>query len=134
MIPKMLREIRSYVPLPIEEVTWDGNHLGLGGTGWGLGVLAPWRILRDGLMEKGSCDVLDTPAERLGLLGRQVVAAALREGAIDPHFELDDGSVLEVFSDSTLEPWIFVLGEGAERVVYPAAPSAPSMYREEKEP
>ena len=71
------------------------------GDGWGLTVTCPWRTSRgDTWLSWSTPDAADKVWDLIGL---RLVAARTR--GRDASFDLSDGSALEVFSDTDLDPW-----------------------------
>ncbi len=95
------------LPLGLTAVEWDGTTLVVGGEGWHLTVMSPWRITRHGALlasyETPPADPAVMSLQGCGVLGVNVQASL---SPIDPALVLDDGRVLEVFGTSTLEPWV----------------------------
>lgn len=101
------------LPLSIDDVEWDDTVLRIGGRGWSLVILSPWRVVRAGRMAIG-CDQAEASAVRAALAGKFIDACV----AQSPHAPLDlalvlsSGAVLEVFSVHPLEPWSLRLPGG----------------------
>jgi hypothetical protein len=91
---------------PITDVEYADPALTANGDGWGLSVSCPWRLVRgdDLVLSWSTPDAADRVWDLIGL---RVVGARTR--GRDASFDLTDGSALEVFSDTDLDPWVLRL-------------------------
>lgn len=103
MIPPLTEAVAAAGPLLITEVEYADPVLTINGEGWGLTVTCPWRLVRgdDLVLSWSTPDAADTVWDLIGL---RLVGARTR--GRDASFDLSDGSALEVFSDTDLDPWV----------------------------
>ncbi|MCA9504486.1 MAG: hypothetical protein KC616_15455 [Myxococcales bacterium] len=123
MEPEFFLElIRRHLPLLIDRAEYSDENLSIGGREWSFNSTSPWRILAGKRLHVGSYED-DSYAPAAKLVGRQIVRVEAQgsRGSMDPSFELDDGSVLEVFSCHFLEPWILRLPDEPIVVASPSA-------------
>jgi hypothetical protein len=106
MTASLAESVQRVGPLEIVEVEYREPVLALSGSSWGLTAMCPWRVVREGGIEL-SWSTPDAEDRVWDLIGRRVVAA-VPQGR-DAAFTLSDGSVLEVFSDSDVDPWVLRL-------------------------
>ena len=105
-----LSSVRSYLPLAIKGVTWDGDSLILYGHEWSFTTSSAWRVMRNNKLLFACWD--DEVAAYLeSLIGASVVEVAwlLNEQPFDPSLVLSDNKKLDVFSSSSYEPWVLKL-------------------------
>jgi hypothetical protein len=106
MNPSLVAELAKVGPLTIAEVEVQDPILVVGGEGWALTAMCPWRVLRGDDLELSwsSPEVEDRAWE---LVGRQIVSAEVQ--GRDPVLRLSDGSALQLFSDTDTDPWVLRL-------------------------
>jgi len=123
MNPFWLKHISSSCPLKIERVDWNDPQLTIGGSGWGLNAMIPWRLLDPTKLIIGSGDEGFEAAIRK-LVGVSITdcLASRRELQIDPCFILSNGQQLEFFSTCTLDPWTMKLPKPPILVASPGDP------------
>jgi hypothetical protein len=105
--------VSRLLPLRVEEVDYNDPMVVLAGPHWSLSVACPWRLMRgDKLVtsygDEGAGEIL------AGLVGNEVVAlgpVASSRVLGDLQVSLGDGSVLDVFADTDLDPWVLRLPE-----------------------
>ncbi|MGN7919472.1 hypothetical protein [Lysobacter sp. 22409] len=110
------------LPLVARSVTYTDPCLLIHGHGWHLTLLTAWRVLETGKFLMGS-DEVDVPSLQSVLVGNMIVECRSQSSTagFDPALVFATGHVLEVFSVSALEPWIFSIdGVGP----FAASPSA----------
>ncbi|HEV7758263.1 MAG TPA: hypothetical protein VGO78_04720, partial [Acidimicrobiales bacterium] len=95
------------VPLLIGEATFTDPTLVLGGDGWSLAATCPWRVVDHDHGIEMSWSSSDAEDRVWDLVGVQITA--VRQHGSDPAFDLSTGRVLEVFSDTDLDPWVLRL-------------------------
>jgi hypothetical protein len=107
----MHEALSQMLPLRIEEVDYNDPMVVLSGTDWSLSVACPWRLMRDGRLatsygDEGAGEVL------AGLVGNEVVALGSADSSRVPgdiQVVLRNGTVLDVFADTDLDPWVLRL-------------------------
>ncbi len=125
MIETIINELKRYLPLPIEEVSWDGDILIISGQEWGLTTMSGWRVSKDDRVIFGC---YDRNKDLNQLLGLKILDIGVQENRlkIDPIFYLSNNRILEVFSTDTFEPWTFYFGK--PKLFYSATPADPHLF------
>jgi hypothetical protein len=106
MMNMFFKNVSQYLPLHIQEVSWDEVSLNLNGEGWYFNLNSVWRLTDGEKMLVGCYD--DRANEYVdNLVGLDVIdiypfSTPL---SIDPVLNLSNGLRLEVFSLQSLEPW-----------------------------
>ncbi len=98
----------SLLPVSVEEVEVDDPNVLLVGQNWSVAILCPWRLTRGGALIASSED-RDAEASLRQLVGALVVDVGAQSSSgvsDDPLFVFQDGSLLEIFSDTGLDPWV----------------------------
>jgi hypothetical protein len=95
------------VPLLIREATFADPTLVLSGDGWSLAATCPWRVVHHDHGIEISWSSSDAEDRVRGLVGVQITS--VRQRGNDPAFDLSNGRVLEVFSDTDVDPWVLRL-------------------------
>lgn len=102
----LIAKVAKQLPLRISTVEWTDPTLVLAGQGWSLSLTCPWRAVTP----QGSAFGWDSPDvedRAWDLIGAEVISVVRQaSGAFaDPAFVLSNGVILEVLSDSELDPW-----------------------------
>jgi hypothetical protein len=103
--------VRDAASGPIAEATFDGFNLSLGGGNWGFGSTSPWRIVEGGDLVAG-CGDPEAASEALkSIIGTSLVDVSAQSPSMrgDPVLVLSSGQQIEVFSDTQIDPWTFVI-------------------------
>lgn len=106
-------DVHARCPLRIREVSWDEVTLTVAGDGWSFSTVGAWRVSEGSLLKFGCWDE-NVDVQVLELVGLSILSV-VQQGfsiAVDPCFELSDGSRLEVFSTDTFEPWTMSFRDG----------------------
>jgi hypothetical protein len=98
--------VEQHGPLLIAEVEYADPVFTLNGDGWGLTLVCPWRLVR-GTDLVLSWSAPEAPDAVWDLIGRRITAVAPR--GRDVAFPLSDGTTLEVFCDTDVDPWVLRL-------------------------
>ena len=111
MIEKMIMEVKQYLPLKIEETTWDGTIFQMHGSKWNFVTLSAWRVstkdkINFGCYDKNSSQLIKD-LENIEILDLNFQNLM----KIDPVFLLSNGQKVEIFSTDTYEPWTFGVEE-----------------------
>lgn len=111
MIDRMRQAISEFLPLQVAEVDYNDPMVVLAGPGWSLSVACPWRLMKDDRLVTSFGD--DGAEENLEtLVGSEVVALRSVDCTRTPgdiHVAFADGTVLDVFADTDLDPWVLRL-------------------------
>lgn len=96
------------LPLEVSSVVYADPCLIINGPGWRLRLLTAWRVVDSGKFLLGS-DEVDAALLPAIFTGNKIVECRSQSSTVDfdPALVLATGHVLEVFSVSALEPWIF---------------------------
>lgn len=104
---------RPLLPLRVQTVEYNDPMVVIAGPGWSLSIACPWRLTRAGLLICAYGD--ENAASRMArLVGHDVTEVGPQgrhEVSRDPALALTDGYLLEVFSDTDLDPWVMRLPE-----------------------
>ncbi|WP_144436295.1 hypothetical protein [Lysobacter antibioticus] len=103
-------------------MTYTDPCLLIHGLGWHLRLLTAWRVLDTGKFLIGS-DEVDVPLLQSVLAGKTIVECRSQSSTagFDPALVFATGQVLEVFSVSAIEPWIFSIDGAGPFVASPSA-------------
>lgn len=123
MMSKILKNISSFLPLSVNTITWDDPTLMLRGSDWNFSTIGSWRIVTSHCVVCGCYDQ-DTSQVLLELQSTKIISLEIQSTQlpIDPVFTFSNGSKLEIFSTTYLEPWVLDFSSGT---VYVASPSDP---------
>ncbi|MDT0270747.1 hypothetical protein RM844_31200 [Streptomyces sp. DSM 44915] len=109
-----IAEISSHLPLSVESARQESEFLYLGGPNWRLRISGAWRLMRGThiLTSRDSEASGETSGAIGSLVGTCVVECRAQSAFhdIDIALVLDDGSVLETFSDYLYDTWLLTLG------------------------
>lgn len=110
MIEDLQQALESLLPLRIDGLEYHDPVLTLGGQGWALSLVCPWR-LQNGESNVTAWDEDDVGDASWDLVGHHLEAVTRRVAGNeeDPVFELSGGFRLEVFADTDLDPWVLRL-------------------------
>lgn len=114
MIHSMVATISSRLPLTVQRASWADPILTLGGSDWSFSSISSWRIgIAGGNVSKACADSSGVEDAVTKLVGQNVVQVKPQseEVPIDPVFVFTDGTILEVFSTDTYEPWTLRVGD-----------------------
>jgi len=102
----LLQDVVDFLPLAVLNTSWDGDTLTFGGSSWRFSARCEWRVLAKNQLQFSSISESGKMVER-GLVGLSVVGVQSQSIhlIIDPAFEFSDGSVIEIFSVDTMDPW-----------------------------
>lgn len=108
MISNGMRAISGKLPLEVSSLTYADPCLLIHGSGWHLRLLTAWRVVDAGRFLMGS-DEIDVFLLQSLFTGNEIVECLSQSSTVgfDPALVFATGHVLEVFSVSALEPWIF---------------------------
>lgn len=124
MTNKILKELENYLPLTVEDATWNYPILHFYGKGWGFSTMTAWRLLQDGKLITGSDeDRACTTIENLKNLQVISFQFQLIDFPVDPVFIFSNNYILEIFSTFFLDPWLFGLPNGSSYNGNPADPN-----------
>lgn len=103
-----MREIFGKLPLAVSSVVYADPCLIIIGPGWRLRLLTAWRVVDTGIFVMGS-DEVDAALLQTLFTGNEIVDCRSQSSTVnfDPALVFSTGHVLEVFSVSAVEPWIF---------------------------
>lgn len=97
----------KFLPLKIEFVSWNEDNLTISGNDWSFTTNSAWRVSKDNKLLFACWDenVINSVKE---LMDISIINMSWIDDAqaIDPLFSLSDGSRLEIFCTSSLEPWV----------------------------
>ncbi|WP_434594660.1 hypothetical protein [Streptomyces sp. A5-4] len=115
----VFEEISAHLPFQVE-ACWldpDSDTLLLSGSGWRLRVSGPWRLTREEVIEASrDAEVRPDMADGVrSLVGAQIVDVQpqSRFNSLDIALLMNDGRVLELFSDYTYDIWLLRIGDVA---------------------
>jgi hypothetical protein len=116
-----IQALGQRLPLAVLKIEWNDPNLVVGGAGWSISVLTPWRIVLDDRLLLGSDDATQSAVEEF-ISGKAIVACEVqsRHSSLDPALIFDSGIALEIFSVTHLEPWVLLI---AEQGMFVASPS-----------
>jgi hypothetical protein len=98
--------LAEHLPLVVAEVQWVDPTLTVVGDDWSLSVTCPWRVVTPHGIAF-SCSTADAEDQLWDTIGKAIVSIE-PQGAtnpFDPVFRFADDTLLELFSDSELDPW-----------------------------
>ena len=99
--------IANALPLTVRGIEVTDPILTLFGDQWSLNLMCDWRFSGNVSLSWESDDIEDGSWD---LIGRSIVAeSATSSAAVDPTFEFDDGTLLQVHADTDLDPWTLTL-------------------------
>lgn len=104
-----LESIKAALPVKVRKVLWAPPRLYMEGRDWSLAAYSLWRFIDvDGLFIS---NLSAQPKERCErLTGRQVIRMSFQGGClVDLSLVFDDGSALEIFSESDRHSWTLCL-------------------------
>jgi hypothetical protein len=111
MIDEIREALSPLLPLQIEEIEYNDPMVTFAGATWSFSVACPWRLMRGCRLASSYGD--DGAAAALeSLVGKEVVAirpGASSRGPGDIQIEVGGGTVLDVFVDTDLDPWVLRL-------------------------
>ncbi|WP_052847691.1 hypothetical protein [Streptomyces avicenniae] len=111
----IIEEITGRLPLVVDSARQESEILYLSGPGWRLRVSGAWRLVRGShIVTSRDAEVSDRTAGVIGsLVGARVMDCRPQSAAhdIDIALVLDDGQVLETFSDYLYDTWLLTLGD-----------------------
>lgn len=106
MIKEALFSINSKCPLIISEISWDEYNLNITGDEWTFNTVSSWRLINQlglwGHMDNEAIKYLNDLKNKSILKVRE-----LNNSVIDLEMVLSNETVLQVFSTTYFEPWIF---------------------------
>lgn len=110
MINDLIKSVEKSLPLKIERAEWNDPVLSIGGSGWSFNTTSSWRIVNQSCLVTGCEDdaASEAAAKLKGCIIRSCEAMSV-EPALDPRFILSNGTKLEVFSATAVEPWVMRL-------------------------
>lgn len=132
MIKEIITEIKQFLPLKISEITFEeSDFLNMYGPHWSFSTLSAWRVSNyKGIIMGCNDEGTEQSVKKLqSLFIIEIGFQSDRSLIIDPTFFLSDGSVIEIFSTDTYEPWVFRIGdyENSDKLkVFVASPSNPN--------
>ena len=115
--------ISSACPLKIERAEWYVPQLNIGGRNWYFTAATPWRIVGNEKLMLG-CHDKEISEKLHVLVGLNIMGCTPMEvkPLLDPRFALSNGQFLELFSTSSLEPWLIKLPNHPLITAEPTAP------------
>ncbi|MBN9378013.1 MAG: hypothetical protein BGO14_00830 [Chlamydiales bacterium 38-26] len=119
---KITEYVNKSLPLYLETIEWDDPSLTIIGKEWSFYSLSSWRIVYENKLICGCYDKEAT--DKLKLLESSYIENIWIQSnflTVDPVFIFANEYILELFSTTYLEPWIFRL---SSKDVYVASPSA----------
>ena len=104
----------------IISVRWDDPQLVVKGRDWSIAAVAPWRVLKDRALILGSDEAVQEDLEKI-LVGNAIKTCTFQSAHadVDPALAFESGHLLEIFSSSALEPWLFCDANGSFLVADP---------------
>jgi hypothetical protein len=119
-------DINSACPLTIERVLWDGHSLVLSGPEWSFACTSPFRVIEGERMIAGWEDKrIGAAVAELESLRVVQCESLIRPASGDLRLVLSDGRALEVFTTSTIDPWVFRVP--TPPIIIPS-PTSPGWY------
>jgi hypothetical protein len=108
---EIVNKIKLYLPLRIQNASWDDTILNLNGTDWNFTTMSAWRLKENNCMICGCFD--ENSIEFIEKLkGFQIEDCTFTDASlIDPIFLISNGLHLEVFATDTYEPWVFHINQ-----------------------
>ncbi len=107
MITEIQTKIKEHLPLHIDEIHWNGASLLFRGTNWHFEAITAWRLISNNKILCGS----DTDTQNVikFIKDASVVRIEPQNPAfpVDPSLLLDNGCILEIFSDTSYDTWTF---------------------------
>lgn len=106
MIKEALFAINSKCPLTILEISWDEYNLNIIGNSWNFNTVSSWRLIN----HSGLWGYIDSEAIKfLNDLRNETILEVreLNNNGIDLEMVFSNETVLQVFSTTYFEPWIF---------------------------
>ena len=122
--------INAYCPLEVDWIAWEAPTLIIRGKGWSFTCTSTWRLVDAERMIIGCED--DTSAEMLDFASRsQIIRCEAMTSLVlgDLRIVFENGTALEVFVASAIDPWVFRLPDGPSIIPSPTDPrwnAAPS--------
>lgn len=113
-----LNEVNKHLPLVIEEAECDETTFSLRGKDWQFNGMTEWRLFNKGHFWIGCYD--DDAGRYFKKLEGMSIESIQSIFNVDPVLNLSSKLALEIFSTSSVEPWVFRLPGGQ---VYVASPS-----------
>lgn len=107
MIDDLIKSTEKYFPLTINNIIWDEDNLCIYGDNWSLNTMSPFRITKkDFLIGNFDSEIKDYLNE---LIGKKIVKLLPFGGkwCFDFSLELETLEIIDIFSNSYFEPWIF---------------------------
>lgn len=106
--------VKSFLPLCIRKVEWDGDSLIISGDDWSFVTSSAWRVSQGKELLFACWDnEVETCAEGLAGLSVVNISWVASTQPIDPSFIFSDGKRLDVFCSSFFEPWVMNLPDNS---------------------
>ncbi|MEV1006550.1 hypothetical protein [Streptomyces sp. NPDC049881] len=111
----VFEEISACLPLMVDSAGQEQEILYVSGPGWRLRVSGAWRLVQGArILTSRDAEVSDRTAGGVTSLAGGRVTGVRPQGAfngLDIALVLEDGRVLETFSDFLYDTWLLTLGE-----------------------
>lgn len=122
MYSNSMSAIFGKLPLAVSGVEYADPCLIIHGPGWRMRLLTAWRVVDSGIFLMGS-DEVDAALLQTLFTGNEIVECRSQSSTVnfDPALVFATGHVLEIFSVSALEPWIFSVDGIGPFVASPSA-------------
>ncbi len=107
MIDKLIKSTEIHLPLIIKDVIWDEDNLCICGDNWSFNTMSPFRIITDNTLFGNADKEIKSILSQIK--GEKIIKLVPFGGnkKLDFSFEVENGYIIEFFSNSYFEPWVF---------------------------